>query len=817
MASLSGGGFVVTWESEGQDGSGYGVYAQRYDVAGAPVDDEFQVNSSTSGWQFASSVTGLPHGGFVIAWSSADQDGSGYGIYAQRYDAAGAAVGNEFQVNSYTSGEQLSPSVTTLSDGGFVVTWISEGNDGSIFGISGQRYDAAGARVGGEFQVNTYTSGLQVSPSVAALPDGGFVVTWTSYDQDGSGGGVYGQRYDRLGGAVGNEFLLNQITPGDQSSVGTGAVATLDDGRLVQAFAGSDNAYFRILGVPVDRTPLPASGDIQVNTTTTNNQDRAAVTALSGGGFVVTWQSEDQDGSGYGIYAQRYDESGAPVGGEFQVNTATANDQDTAAVSATADGGYIVVWASTLQDGSSWGVFGQRYDASGAAVGSEFSINTYKTGEQYSPALSALSDGGFVVTWQSNGQDGSNYGIYGQRYNAAGEPVGGEFQVNSYTNSFQGLPSATGLLAGGFVVTWESVGQDGSGSGVFGQRYDARGAPVGGEFRVNTSTFNRQGDPDVTALADGGFVVTWESLGQDGSQYGVFGQRYDASGTPVGGEFRANTYTSLTQWTSGVAGLPDGGFVVTWESALQDGSGYGLYGQRFDRFGNAVGNEFRLNAVIEGNQNTSEGQGAGARTLTTLSDGRLVQIFFGPSNGSLETYVRVFDVPLSVTLSAIAEDSGARTITQSELLANVFDVDTPLSNLTATGLAITSGSGKLIANGDNSWTYTPGANEDGSVTFSYTINDGAGGRTGGSASLDITPVNDPPYIDFTPVPVTGDIPVNANRGGMASLSGGDFVIAWSAINQEGNFDVLGQRYATAEFRIALTGVTSLNGSADFAL
>ena len=123
-------------------------------------------------------------------------------------------------------------------------------------------------------------------------------------------------------------------------------------------------------------------------------------------------------------------------------------------------------------------------------------------------------------------------------------PTGTDIQVNTFTSSDQIYPSVTALTDGGFVVTWSSDGQDGSGYGIYGQRYAADGTPVGSEFRVNTYTSNDQVYSSVTALADGGFVVTWSSDGQDGSGYGIYGQRYAADGTPVGSEFRVNTYTT---------------------------------------------------------------------------------------------------------------------------------------------------------------------------------------------------------------------------------------------------------------------------------
>ncbi|WP_230534671.1 hypothetical protein, partial [Microvirga roseola] len=140
-------------------------------------------------------------------------------------------------------------------------------------------------------------------------------------------------------------------------------------------------------------------------------------------------------------------------------------------------------------------------------------------------SVTALSDGGWVVTWESYGQDGSGYGIYQQRYDSAGTAVDGEQQVNTYTTDGQSLPDVTALADGGWVVSWRSDGQDGSGTGIYQQLYDATGTAVGGEQQVNSYTTSTQDESRVTALSDGGWVVTWHSDGQDGSGYGVYQQR----------------------------------------------------------------------------------------------------------------------------------------------------------------------------------------------------------------------------------------------------------------------------------------------------
>jgi len=221
-------------------------------------------------------------------------------------------------------------------------------------------------------------------------------------------------------------------------------------------------------------------------------------------------------------------------------------------------------------------------------ISKEFQANTYTLDSQTNPSIAALNDGGFVVTWESNDQDGSGYGIYGQRYDSSGAKNGSEFQVNTYTLDSQTNPSIAALNDGGFLVTWDSFGQDGSANGIFSQRYDSNGARVGSEFQVNTYTSNVQTNPSIAALNDGGFLVTWESSHQDGSNYEIYGQRYSSSGVKIGSEFQVNTNLSNSQTNPSITVLNDGRFVVTWQSNDQDSSNYGIFGQLYNANGKAV-------------------------------------------------------------------------------------------------------------------------------------------------------------------------------------------------------------------------------------
>jgi hypothetical protein len=154
-------------------------------------------------------------------------------------------------------------------------------------------------------------------------------------------------------------------------------------------------------------------------------------------------------------------------------------------------------------------------------------------------------------------------------------------------------------------------------------------------------------------------------------------------------------------------------------------------------------------AIVAGGKGGLVDNGNGTWTYTpALNDDTNVSFSYTVTDGdktaagsaSLDI-TPVNDAPTTspVTLTAIAEDSGARVITKAELLANAADVDTDLSALNVTGVAIVAGGkGGLVDNGNGTWTYTPALNDDTNVSFSYTVTDGDK-TAAGSASLDITP------------------------------------------------------------------------------
>jgi hypothetical protein len=369
-----------------------------------------------------------------------------------------------------------------------------------------------------------------------------------------------------------------------------------------------------------------AGPEFRVNSYTPGNQDFPAVGAGRDGRFVVVWASDGQDGASRGVFAQRFDPSGAPAGAELQVNAYTTGNQSRPAVAVAPDGGFVVVWQSDGQDGGSYGVFGQLHDAQGQRLGGEFAVNTYTTGSQRLPSVASDGGGRFVVVWQGAGQ-ADTYGIFGRRYDSTGTPQGQDFLVNAWTTNQQSSSAVAAAANGAFVVAWASNGQDGSDFGVVGRRFDSTGAAASGDFLVNTATLSIQNAPVVAMAPAGAFLVSWISFAQDGSDMGVFGQRYDAGGTRQGAEFRVNSYTTFTQ-VLGAASMDAGGTAtVVWSSGSgQDGNGDGVFAQRYEGSGVALGGEFQVNSY------TTYGQGDPA--VAAAPNGNVVVVWrgFGPGD-----------------------------------------------------------------------------------------------------------------------------------------------------------------------------------------
>lgn len=382
---------------------------------------EFQVNSYTTGRQTRARVARLRDGRFVVVYDSNHQDGDEEGVYARLYELGGAGpVDDEFLVNSYTTNSQIHAAVAPTSDGGFLVAWESVDQTGPSVNndIYARFFDDDGEPTSDEFMVNQETVAEQTLPNLAVRGDGDFVVSWASRLQDGDDNGVYARLFGADGIALTDEFQVNTYTTNDQTPGRAGA---------------STVAWY--------------------------NEDE----------FVVTWQSDRQDELENSVQARRFDDEGTPLSGEFQISQITEGNQASPAVASTGDNTFIVTWNDRRSDGET---YLRRYDSSGTALGDGEPVGEASTVSKPSIDIEDAGDT-FSIVWTD--ADSGGGGIIGRRFDAFGLPITSRLIVNTYQTSTQQDPDVIVGPGNEFVVVWESNGQDFSDRGIFGQRLSGQG------------------------------------------------------------------------------------------------------------------------------------------------------------------------------------------------------------------------------------------------------------------------------------------------------------------------------------------------------
>ena len=378
---------------------------------------------------------------------------------------------------------------------------------------------------------------------------------------------------------IGSEILVNTAT---ESSQFAPQVATLSDGRFVvvyddwSRFGTAEHEDVRAQIFNPDGTKQGA--EFVIDTTPNGSQKYAAISPLNNGGFVITWQDIQPTGF-WDVWAQVYDASGTPSGGQFLVNTTTVIYQSRPTVTTLNDGRYVIAWEDesgktpgAVGDASGYAIRAQIFLGSSAKWGGEFLVNTTTSGNQADPSITALANGGFVVTWtdaSASGGDTSGYAVRAQIYTSLRVPVGGEFIVNTATASDQHMPKIAALPTGGFVTVWRDRSGTGGDDffGIKAQIFSDTGARVGAEFLVNTTTRGAQSEPVVTALDDGRFVVAWTDgswANGSASQGDVRAQVFTADGAKYGGEFTVNTTRPEDQYEPTISAMPGGRFVISW-------------------------------------------------------------------------------------------------------------------------------------------------------------------------------------------------------------------------------------------------------------
>jgi FG-GAP-like repeat/FG-GAP repeat len=336
---------------------------------------------------------------------------------------------------------------------------------------------------------------VQADGQIARLPDGGYVVVWTdsSRTHNPNGSAIVGQRYDSLGNKVGGEVNISQFSAGDQFSP---AITALPNGNVAIAFVDTSAGNLDLYVRVFD----PSLGlvrtdtiDVSINVTFT-----PSIAAFADGSYVITYTA----GSGVDtdIVARVVSSSGT-VGAQFDIDNQTDN-RDLSEVATLANGNFVVTYVDEVSGSDtdtaiSYAVFSP---AGAPVVGPATVPGGDGLGLQTDPDVATLREGGFVIVWTD--PDLLTNDIRASLLDSNGTPIVSDFLVNTTTTGVQNEASVVALADGGFLVTWE----DENTNLVRAQRFDVTGNKIGAEFTVKDGT-SLVDSPEAALLTDGGRIV----------------------------------------------------------------------------------------------------------------------------------------------------------------------------------------------------------------------------------------------------------------------------------------------------------------------
>lgn len=399
---------------------------------------------------------------------------------------------------------------------------------------------------GAQYPIVGSLPGDQMFPDVAISPTNGIVV-WQDNATDGSGWGISAQRLDTTLSGTLSPFRVNVTGAGDQENP---RVALLKNGGAAIVWQGGTEGYQRIFARFLSPTnTFLTTTDVVVSLFNNTNsfQIDPALAVLNNGNVVVVWSSFNQAGAYtlLDVYAKILSPTGLTISNEFLVNQFTSYNQRTPAVAALQGGGFVVTWVSEQQTAQapiiesnttyyasavvpSVDVYARLFQSNGVAASSEFMVDS-GIGPSANPRVASASDGTFMVAWSGRNASviGSPWGCYARPYSATG--VGGAVvQLNTDTgyNQFAPRLAADGL---DYLAVWTSVGQNSTRQAVNGQFVHSDGTLVGSEFLVNAPTAAQQMQPVVASDGSSQLLAVWTGFASVTSGFDLSAQRFTDS------------------------------------------------------------------------------------------------------------------------------------------------------------------------------------------------------------------------------------------------------------------------------------------------
>ncbi|HYP41732.1 MAG TPA: S-layer homology domain-containing protein [Chloroflexia bacterium] len=384
-------------------------------------------------------------GEYLVIWQDR-RDSTQFDIYGQRLSSSGALVGNEFLISAAPARPSF-PAVTYDSTtNAFLVVWQDARNSAATgLDIYGQRVLGSGALAGSEIPISTVAQGQEYPKVAFNSTSGEYLAVWRDRRNDTTTGwDIYGQRIAGGGALAGSNFPIAIELAGEQFPT------------VAYSSAGTE--------------------------------------------YLVAWEDNREDATNVDISAQRVSSSGALVGSKIPISTQLSSNEYRPAIAASsaALGEYLLVWQNTATDNVY--IHGQRVSSSGALVGSNFPIPT-ASGEQFNPAVAYNgSTTEYLVAWQDRRNGFSNPSIYGQRVSGTGTLVGSEIPISTIPQGQQAPQLAYNSAGSQYMTAWEGY-ESSTGSSIYGQRVSGTGTLVGSSGCVTGCVPPSTGTPSATPIA----------------------------------------------------------------------------------------------------------------------------------------------------------------------------------------------------------------------------------------------------------------------------------------------------------------------------
>ena len=695
VAISESGEIVIAWEGSGS-GDSDGVFAKRFDRHGNQVDSTIQINTDTTHQQLDASVAMNSQGDWVVAWRDFESTDHGGDLNYSVYDFTGQqvidnhevlslstsyftntavdisdsrqiAVGNtavvrDSNVTSFTSSvagvalfdytgswdTSYEDVVTTnlftydqyLHDVAFVggnvrYVWDGESSDGSDSqGAFYRDTDINGNHLGSSAHVDGNLGDDQFLPKIASFHNDDSIATIWAEDDGFS---------TTLKLDVSATYVNSPPTGSDLT------VTVQENGGKVIAFSdfGYGDSDTQMNTVRIDS--LPANGELLLNGAKVNAGDSIDYEDIVDGNLVFVPSVNFDGTTSFGFTVNDgfddaissntmtldvqavADESPVELGRQFFADESgelvnldgLTGDQVGQGVAALANGGYVVVY----EDQNNGLVYQRVFDSTGNSTLSS-SIGTSLGGTHNDASVSSLAEGGYVVTWTHN--DGVRDQIRYQVFDESGSAVSHNGttdpqRVNIREGFAQAKASVAGLADGGFVVSWNTGGwAGGDGQDVVAKIFNSSGGSTDA-FLVNQQVSGTQRDSIVESLGENRFVVGW--IDQSVNAHDVKARVFDAGDSTSGTEITLTTDSANQQLDLQFARLSNGNFVAAWtSSSAMDGNGRGVFASLFDDQGNRISSQpFVVNEFTDGHQTNGR--------LVATNGGEFT-VFFETDSGS---------------------------------------------------------------------------------------------------------------------------------------------------------------------------------------